>query len=290
MNLRDKLRQNHFVITAELSPPKGPDVTELLGKARSLKPWVDAVNLTDNNRAVMCMSSVGAAALLVREGLEPILQVTCRDRNRMALQSDLLSAHALGIRNILSLTGDPVKAGDHPDAKEVFDVDSLQLMHAVQSLNKGVNLAGKELNGKTEFLIGAAANPGAKDLKIEISKFQKKIEHGAQFFQTQGIYDVKSFKKFMEEVKCFSPKMIPGIILLKSVKMAQFLNEKVPGIHVPDSFIARLEKAADPLEAGIQIAAQTIQSLYGLTSGVHLMCLGREDVIPEILKQAKIKL
>ncbi len=288
MSLREKLHQNKFVITAELSPPKGPDVTELLEKARKLKGLVDAVNLTDNNRAVMCLSSLGASALLVREGLEPILQVTCRDRNRMGLQSDLLAAHVLGIHNILSLTGDPVKVGDHPEAKEVFDIDSLQLMKAIQGLNQGVNLAGKELNGKTEFLIGAAANPGAKDLEVELSKFQKKVECGAQFFQTQGVYEVSSFKKFMDKIASFSAKIIPGIILLKSSKMAQFLNEKVPGIHVPEKLIQRLEQASDPIEVGIEIAAQTIQELQGVSSGVHLMCIGREDLIPNILKKASL--
>lgn len=286
MSLREKLNSGKFVITAELSPPKGPDVSELLERARSLKGWVDAANLTDNNRAIMCMSSVAASTLILKEGIEPILQITCRDRNRMGIQSDLLGAYALGIKNVLSLTGDPVKVGDHPDAKEVFDIDSLQLMKVLQELNRGLNLTGKELNGKTDFFIGAAANPGAKDLDVELSKFQKKIESGAQFFQTQGVYEVESFKKFMDRIRPFSTKMIAGIILLKSAKMARFLNEKVPGIHVPDSFIDLLEKASDPMGAGVQIAAQTIRELDGVAQGVHLMCLGREDLIPEILNLA----
>jgi 5,10-methylenetetrahydrofolate reductase len=288
MTLREKLNDGKFVITAELSPPKGPDVSELLERARNLKGWVNAANLTDNNRAVMCMSPVAAAALIYKEGIDPILQMTCRDRNRMAVQSDLLGAYALGVRNVLTLTGDPVKAGDHPEAKEVYDIDSLQLMKALQELNRGVNLAGKELNGKTDFFIGAAANPGAKDLEVEFSKFQKKVEFGAQFFQTQGVYEVEPFKKFMELVRPFSPKVIAGIILLKSAKMARFLNEKVPGIHVPDSFIDLLEKSSDPTGTGVQIAAQTIRDLDGVAHGVHLMCLGREDLIPEILKVTQI--
>ena len=288
MTLREKLNSGKFVITAELSPPKGPDAAELIERARSLKGCVDAANLTDNNRAVMCMSPVAAAALIYKEGIEPILQMTCRDRNRMALQSDLLGAHALGVRNVLTLTGDPVKVGDHPEAKEVFDIDSLQMMKTLQELNRGMNLAGKELNGKTDFFIGAAANPGAKDMEVELSKFQKKVEHGAQFFQTQGVYEFESFKKFMNLVRSFSPKVIAGIILLKSAKMARFLNEKVPGIHVPDALIEQLEKASDPIEVGVQIAANTILELQGVASGVHLMCLGREDLIPEILQKSDL--
>lgn len=286
MTLREKLNADKFVVTAELSPPKGPDVSELLERVQSLKGWADAINLTDNNRSIMCLSSVAASALVLREGIEPILQITCRDRNRMGIQSDLLGAYALGVKNVLSLTGDPVKVGDHPDAKEVFDIDSLQLMKALQELNRGFNMSGKELNGKTDFFIGAAANPGAKDLDIELSKFQKKIESGAQFFQTQGVYEVEPFKGFMALIQPFSTKVIAGIILLKSAKMARFLNEKVPGIHVPDSFIELLEKSSDPMAAGVQIAAQTIRDLNGIAHGVHLMCLGREDLIPEILNLA----
>jgi methylenetetrahydrofolate reductase (NADPH) len=289
MNLREKLSSGQFVVTAELSPPKGPDVTELLQKARLLKDHIDASNLTDNNRAIVCMSPLAAARLILNEGLEPILQMTCRDRNRMAIQSDLLGAHALGVRNILSLTGDPVKVGDHADAKEVFDIDSLQLMKTAHELNRGFNLSNKEMNGKTDFLVGAAANPGAKDLVVELSKFQKKVENGAQFFQTQGVYEIESFQKFMAKVSAFSPKVIAGIILLKSAKMAHFLNEKVPGVFVPASFIGRLEKASDPMDEGVSIAAETIGHLQGVSHGVHLMCIGREDLIPEIIKRAGIR-
>ncbi|MBI1871123.1 MAG: methylenetetrahydrofolate reductase [Chlamydiae bacterium] len=288
MNLQEKLLSGKFVITAELSPPKGPDVTELVTKAKGLREWVDAVNLTDNNRAVVCMGSIAASRLILDEGLEPITQLTCRDRNRMGLQSDLLGACALGIRNLLVLTGDPVKVGDHPDSKEVFDVDSLQLMKMAVGLNQGLNFSGKEFNGKTDFFIGAAANPGAKDLAIELSKFQKKIECGAQFFQTQGVYEVKPFQNFMDQVRLFSVPVIAGIILLKSAKMARFLNEKVPGVHVPEHFIDQLEKAPDPIEAGVQIAAQAIQDLVGVAQGVHLMCLGREDLIPQLVEMARV--
>lgn len=288
MSLRSKLDSNQFVITAELSPPKGPDVSELIQKAKWIQGSVDAANLTDNNRAIMCMSALAAAVLVMREGIEPILQFTCRDKNRMAIQSDLLGAHALGVRNVLGLTGDPVRVGDHPDAKEVHDIDSLHLLKAMKDLNNGVNIAGKEVNGKTDFFIAGAANPGAKDIALEISKFSKKVESGANFFQTQGIFIVESFVKFMELVRPFSPKVIAGIILLKSAKMARFLNEKVPGVKVPDEYIEVLEKASDPIEAGIQIAARTIKELQGIASGVHLMCIGREDLIPRIVKAANL--
>ncbi|MBI1883491.1 MAG: methylenetetrahydrofolate reductase [Chlamydiae bacterium] len=288
MRLRDKINLGQFVVTAELSPPKGPDVSELLEKVRHLKGRIDAANLTDNNRAVMCMSPLAAAALLVREGVEAIMQVTCRDRNRMAIQSDFLGAYALGVRNVLALTGDPVKAGDHPQAKEVFDIDSLHLMRILQNLNQGLNDVGKELNAKTDFCIGAAANPGAKDMEVEFSKFQKKVECGAQFFQTQGVYEIEPFKRFMDRVRAFSPKVIAGIILLKSAKMATFLNEKVPGVHVPASYIGRLEKAQDPIQEGVRIAAETIEALQGVCAGVHLMCIGREDLIGQILELAEV--
>lgn len=288
MTLREKLESGKFIITAELSPPKGPDPRELLEKARAIRGCVDAVNLTDNNRAIVCMSSVAAARLVLSEGLEPIMQLTCRDRNRMALQSDLLGAHALGVRNMLALMGDPVRFGDHPDAKEVYDVDSLELMKTVQNLNNGISLSGKEFNGKTDFLLGAAVNPGAKDPALEIEKYRRKVDCGARFFQTQGVFEPEAFRLFIEKVKPFCDRIIAGIILLKSAKMARFLNEKVPGVHVPDSFVERLESSQDALKTGIEIAGETIRELTGISHGVHLMCIGREDLIPDMLEAAGI--
>jgi methylenetetrahydrofolate reductase (NADPH) len=274
--LGERLQAGQFVITTEMEPPKGTDLSQFLSTAKLLNGKVHAVNVTDNQRAIMRLSSVGGSALLVREGLEPILQVTCRDRNRMALQSDILSAWVLGVRNILTMTGDPVEAGDHPMAKPVFDVSSAALLRLIVQLNSGNNGAGHFLEGATDFFCGATVNPCVKPFEPELKRFEEKVEAGARFFQTQAIYDLEAFGRFMEIVRTLPVYIIAGLIPLRSAKMAHFLNEKVPGIRVPASMIEELEKTSDPEEKGLEIAVQLVEGLKGICQGIHLMVVGKE--------------
>ena len=283
-NFIDKLNNNEFVVTAELCPPKGNDITSFVNKAKLLKKCVDIVNITDNQRAIMRMSSFAGSILAMKEGLEPILQVTCRDRNRIALQSDLLGASALGIKNVLALTGDYVSEGDHPEAKPVFDLDSVQLIEIINNMNKGLDSAGKTLNGKTDFIIGAAINPCAEPKEPHLLSFEKKISAGVRFFQTQAIFDIEKFAEFMDYAKRFPVKILGGILLTKSAKMAGFLNEYVPGVNVPDRLISRLEKSKDPLQTGIEIAREQIEQMKDICHGVHVMTVGKEELAADILK------
>jgi methylenetetrahydrofolate reductase (NADPH) len=274
--LRERLESGQFVITTEMEPPKGTDLSQFLSTAALLKGKVDAINVTDNQRAIMRLSSVGGATLLVREGLEPILQLTCRDRNRMALQSDLLTAAVLGVRNVLAMTGDPVDAGDHPMAKAVFDISSAALLELIGQLNSGNDGAGHPLEGKTDFFCGATVNPCVEPLEPELKRFEEKVAAGARFFQTQAIYDLEAFARFIAIARKLPVYIIAGLIPLRSVRMAHFLNEKVPGIQVPTAMIERLNKAADPIECGLAIAAETVEALRQLCQGIHLMIVGKE--------------
>jgi len=274
--LRERLESGQFVITTEMEPPKGTDLSQFLSTAALLKGKVAAINVTDNQRAIMRLSSVGGATLLVREGLEPILQLTCRDRNRMALQSDLLTASVLGVRNVLAMTGDPVDAGDHPMAKAVFDISSAALLELIGQLNSGNDGAGHPLEGKTDFFCGATVNPCLEPLEPELKRFEEKVAAGARFFQTQAIYDLEAFARFIAVARKLPVYIIAGLIPLRSVRMAHFLNEKVPGIQVPNAMIERLDKAADPIECGLAIAAETVEALRQLCQGIHLMIVGKE--------------
>jgi methylenetetrahydrofolate reductase (NADPH) len=274
--LRERLESGQFVITTEMEPPKGTDLSQFLSTAALLKGKVDAINVTDNQRAIMRLSSVGGATLLVREGLEPILQLTCRDRNRMALQSDLLTASVLGVRNVLAMTGDPVDAGDHPMAKAVFDISSAALLELIGQLNSGNDAAGHPLEGKTDFFCGATVNPCVEPLEPELKRFEEKVAAGARFSQTQAIYDLEAFARFITIARKLPVYIIAGLIPLRSVRMAHFLNEKVPGIHVPTAMIERLDKAADPIECGLAIAAELVEALRQLCQGIHLMIVGKE--------------
>jgi len=274
--LRERLEAGQFVITTEMEPPKGTDLSHLVSTTRLLKGKVHAANVTDNQRAVMRLSSLGGSAVLLREGLEPILQVTCRDRNRMAIQSDLLAAWVLGIRNILTMTGDPVEAGDHPQAKPVFDIGSTDLIKLITQLNAGSDVAGHPLEGKTDFFCGSTVNPGIEPFEPELRKFIEKVEAGAHFFQTQAIYDLEAFRRFMEVARRLPVFIIAGVIPLRSGKMARFLNEKVPGIRVPAEMIEEMDKAADPQKKGVEIAVKLAEGLRHLCDGIHLMVIGKE--------------
>ncbi|MFQ5735303.1 MAG: methylenetetrahydrofolate reductase [Thermodesulfobacteriota bacterium] len=286
MTLKEELDSGRFVITAEICPPRGTDTTAFLEKARLLKGRIAAANVTDNQRAVMRLSSLACSVLLLKEGVDPVFQMTCRDRNRLALQSDILGAWVLGVRNILALTGDHVAFGDHREAKAVFDIDSVQLVDVISTLNAGRNMKDKELRGATDFLIGAVVAPEANPWEPEGMKFHKKISAGARFFQTQAIYDMDRFKRFFEEAEPTGVRVLGGILLLKSAKMAHYLNNNVPGVHVPQGLIDELEGATDQLEKGIEIASRQLRELQGFCHGAHIMAIGQEQSVVKIIEGA----
>jgi len=289
MSLKEALESGKFVVTAEVAPGKGTDVEHLLKDAAIIKDRVDAINVTDLQSSVMRLGSMAFCHLLTDMGIDPVFQVTCRDRNRLALQSDLLSAWALGIRNVLALTGDHPTLGDHPTARPVFELDSVSLLDVIGKLNSGVDMAGNELKGSPDFLPGAVVNPGADNeaaMDLQIMKMEKKIEAGAKFFQTQGVYDLDAFEKFMKHVEGFKTKVFGGIILLKSVGMARFMNKNVAGVFVPDPLIQEIKGAEDKAQASKEIAVRLIKGMKDLCDGVHMMTLGWESKIPGILDEA----
>ena len=280
-----------FLITAEVAPPKGGNPQHMIEMAATLKGRVHAVNITDGSRAVLRMSSFAASIILQREGIEPICQMACRDRNRIGLQGDLMGAHALGIRNILALTGDPVKAGDHPDAKSVFDLESVRLLQLIGKLNNGFDSNDKTLtDGATDLFVGAAVDPQCRSWSGLQKRFERKLAAGAQFFQSQMVTDFELFEKFMTQIAadCNKP-ILAGIFLLKSAKNARFINKCVPGVKIPEHIIDRLEQAKNPLEEGMKIAAEQVQIAQELCQGVHMMAVKREDLIVPILDMAGVK-
>ena len=283
------LNEDRFIITSELTPPKGTDLGSLFAKAEILKGCVTAFNLTESHAARMAMDPVAVGHLLLDRGVEPIVQMTARDKNRIAIQASMLGASALGIRNLVLMGGDLPKNGDHPDAKPVFDLFAAQLLATAHALNAGEDFMGIKLNAPTEFCVGAVANPGATDLPTEIDNTRRKIDAGASFFQTQAIYDTGSFTRFMEKADPRKP-VLAGIIPIKSVKMARYMNDRVPGINIPEPLIRRIADAGDDenkiVNISIDIAANTIRELKDVCKGVHIMAIGWEDKIPAILKAA----
>ncbi len=288
--LRLAVRRKEFLITAEVAPPKGGNPAHMLAMAKTLQGRVHAVNVTDGSRAVLRMSSLAAATLLKQHGIEPVYQIACRDRNRIGLQADLMGAHALGITNVLALTGDPVKAGDHPDAKAVFDFESVRLLKAITQLNQGLDLNHKPLPDEPLNLFpGAAVDPQLKSWSGLQKRFEQKINAGAQFFQSQLITDFDRLDKFMNQIAVGTDKpILAGIFLLKSAKNARFINRYVPGVNIPEATIERLAKAEKPLEEGMKIAAEQVLLAKDLCQGVHLMAVKREDLITPILDLAGI--
>ena len=282
--LCEKLSQNKFIITAELFPPKGTDISSLMKRADIVGPLVDGINVTDNQRASMRLGSLAVCRLLKEKGYEPIMQMTCRDRNRIALQSDLLSAYVMGIENILMLSGDHPAVGEYKDIKGVYDLDPIQLLTAARTLESGVDLAGKKLNGAPKFCLGAVVNPTSKPLELQLIMMQKKMNAGARFFQTQTIFDVMEFKEFYNKMKGSNVKVLAGVTLIKSVQFMDFLSN-LPGVHIPEEIIKRVKSASDPLAEGVKICAETIKELKSFADGVHIMAIGSEQLIPEILNK-----
>lgn len=288
MRLDELFREGKFVVTSELGPPKGTDVTQMLADAELIRGRVHAVNVTDQQSSVMRLGSLAACHILKEEGFEPIYQLTCRDRNRIALQSDLLSAYALGIENVLCLTGDHVSLGDHPEAKPVFDLDSVFLLQAASTLESGRDLAGKELTGRPSFCRGAVVTPGAEPLEPQVLKMEKKVWAGAQFFQTQAIYEPEKLARLVEMTKHLNVPIMAGIVLLKSAGMARFMNRNVAGVHVPEPLIAEMERAPNKPKKSVEIAARLIQAAKETCQGVHIMPIGWEKRVPEVLDAAEL--
>jgi methylenetetrahydrofolate reductase (NADPH) len=286
MSIVELVKQGKFVISAEVGPPKGVDIQEMLETVELMRGRVDAINVTDQQSSAMRLGSLATCRLLKEKELEPVFQVTCRDRNRIALQSDLLSAYVLGIENVLCLTGDHVSLGDHPQAKPVFDLDSVSLLLAARELEQGRDLAGKELIGAPHFCLGAVVSPGADPVEPQIIKMEKKVKAGAQFFQTQAVYEPDKFKEFMKAITHLNVPVLVGIVLLKSAGMARFMNKNVAGVYVPDNLIEEMDEAEDRAKKSIEIAARLIKEMKPLCQGVHIMAIGWEKKVPEVLDAA----
>jgi methylenetetrahydrofolate reductase (NADPH) len=289
-SFREVLKSGKFVVTSEIGPPKGTNIQKMLHHIDLLKDKVDALNVTDHQSSVMRFPSIGGCLAIKEQGGEPILQVTCRDRNRLALQAELLFAYTRGVRNVLCLTGDAVVVGDHKAAKGVFDLDSAQLLSTIRQMESGKDLGGNDLDGTVEFCAGAIVTPEANPLEPQLIKFEKKIEAGAEFFQTQAIYDLDKFAKFMEYARQFPVKILAGIILLVSARMAKYMTDNVPGVSVPQNLIDELAAApkGEAINKGIEIAGRMIAAIKkeSICHGVHVMAIGKEEVVPDILKAA----
>jgi methylenetetrahydrofolate reductase (NADPH) len=289
-SFRDALRSGKFIVTSEIGPPKGTNLEKMRHHIEILKDKVDGINVTDHQSSVMRFPSLGGCLEIKEHGGEPILQMTCRDRNQMALQADLLLAYTRGIRNVLCLTGDAVPVGDHKQAKGVFEFDSVQLLRAIRQMELGKDMGGNDLDGAVEFCAGAIVTPEAKPLEPQLIKFEKKIEAGAEFIQTQAIYDLDNFARFMKYARQYPVKILAGIVLQVSAKMAKYMSENVPGIFVPQNLIDELAGApkGQALNKGIEIAGRMIKTIKDekLCDGVHIMAIGREEVVPDILVAA----
>ena len=290
LGLQQALEVGSFAITAEVMPPRGGDVSRTLEHARLLKGLVHAVNVTDGSRAVMRMSSLAVCRLLLDAGLEPVWQLACRDRNRIGLQADLLGAHALGIRNLLCLTGDPVRAGDQPEARPVNELESVRLLRQVAAFNQGVDpVQGLLPDGPTALFAGAAADPQSPSWSGLKSRVARKQQAGARFLQTQMVMDADCLRRFVDEIAApLGLPVLAGVFLLKSAKNAGFINRVVPGACIPQAVIDRLAAAANPADEGISIAAEQVARYAGIAQGVHLMAVKAEERIPLILERAGI--
>jgi methylenetetrahydrofolate reductase (NADPH) len=287
---KEALESGRFIVTSEVAPPKGTDLAKLKHHIGLLRDKVDAMNVTDHQSSVMRYPSLGGALLVKEMDGEAILQMTCRDRNRMALQADLLFAASRGINNVLCLTGDSVVLGDHKEAKGVFDLDSSQLLATIRRLEKGKDLGDNDLDGSVSFCAGAIVTPEANPIEPQLIKFEKKIDAGAEFIQTQAVYDLDNFNEFMKYARQFPVKILAGIILLTSAPMARFMNKNVAGVNVPQDLIDEMDSAPKgrKLEKGIEIAGRMIRRIKEekMCDGVHIMAIGKEEVVPDIISAA----
>lgn len=296
MTLRQKIESNRFIVCGEIKPPQSCDGDVLRARTKHFKGYVDAVNITDNQTAIVRLSSIASARILLDEGVEPIMQMTCRDRNRLAIQSDLLGAAALGIHNVLCLTGDYQTFGDQPEARGVFDLDSIQLITTVATMNNGHLLSGFEMKKAPGFLIGAAANPFAEPFEMRLIRLQKKVTAGAQFIQTQPVFDPEKFARWMERVVDMGlhekVAILAGVMPVRTAKTLLWMKERVPGMRVREDYIRRMSHASDPEAEGVAMAVETITTLRSIPGvrGIHLMPLNWESITPRILNDAGISI
>ena len=294
MTLKEKIESNRFILCGEIGPPQSCNGDVIRAKSRHFKGYVDAVNITDNQTAIVRLSSIASAKILLEEGVEPIMQVTCRDRNRLAIQSDLLGAAALGIRNVLCLTGDHQSIGDQPEAKGVFDLDSIQLIATVAEMNRGFLLSGFEMKKKPEFLIGAAANPFAEPFEARLIRLYNKVKAGAHFIQTQPVFDLEIFSRWMEKIVEMGldkkTAILAGVMPIRSVKTLLWMKNEVPGVKINEMYIERMKHAENPEEEGIKITVEIIDVLKNIKGirGIHLLPVMYESIVPIIVKEAKL--
>jgi len=288
--LKRKFEDGKFVVTTEIGPPKGVFLDPIFEELECVKGRVDAVNVTDQQSSIMRLGSIATSKLLKDRGYDPICQITCRDRNRIALQSDVLSAYVLGIRNVLIMTGDHPLLGDHPQAKAVYDLDSVSFLHAVQELQEGRDLVGNELNSPPDLFVGGVVNPGADPLEPEIIKMEKKVAAGARFFQTQSIFDPGIFEKFVKAISPFRSevKLLGGIVPLRSAKMAKYMNDNIPGVVIPESIIERMEKAKDVETESVEISAEITNDIREMCDGIHFMPIRANHLVAKILDKIKV--
>ena len=289
---REILKRKDFVVTAEVGPVKGSSVSKAIEHIELLKGKVDGLNVTDNQSSVMRYPSLGVCLLIKEHGGEPIFQMTCRDRNRLALQGDLLFAYSRGVSNVLCLTGDSIDVGDHKEAKQVFDLDSVQLIHLVHTLNSGKDMAGNELDGAVDFCVGTTGTPSADPLEPQLIKLEKKVRAGVNFIQTQAVYEMDELKRFTEFVRSLDEnvRVLAGVVPVIGAKMAAYMNENVPGVFIPQRIIDELGQTpkGTGVAKGIEIAARMIRQIREekVCDGVHIMFIGREEKVPEILEAA----
>ncbi|MDO8963526.1 MAG: methylenetetrahydrofolate reductase [Coriobacteriia bacterium] len=287
--LRDSLAAGRFVVTGEVAPPLGTDLTAMRAAVGMLAPVCDAINVTDNQGATLHLSSLAASRAVLDMGVEPIFQQTCRDRNRLALQSDLLAAWTLGLENVLVVTGDDPRGGDHPQAKGVFDLDSTQLLEVTEAMNEGTDMLGRPLKGGTGFFAGAAMFPEAEPWDMQWARTSEKIAAGARFFQTQAVFDLAKLERAVDAIHAEGAYVIAGILLLRSPRVVKFINERLAGLMVPDHIADRIAAATDPGEEAIALAVEQARAIRGIADGVHIMPLGLDAAVPRIVQEAGLR-
>jgi len=287
--LREALERGEFVVTGEVAPPLGTDLGAMLRSVETIGPVCTAINVTDNQGATLHLSSLAASLAVLDAGYEPIFQQTCRDRNRLALQSDLLAAWTLGLENVLVVTGDDPRGGDHPQAKGVFDLDSTQLIEIAEGMNQGHDMLGRDLAGSPGFYIGAAAFPEAEPWDIQLLRAQRKAAAGARFFQTQAIFDIDRFARAAADLRPSGVRLIAGILLLRSPRVIDFINERLAGLLVPDGIAGRIRSASDPAEEAVQLAIEQAVALKEIADGVHIMPLGLDEALVRIVDEAGLR-
>lgn len=284
--LQQALERGEFVVTGEIAPPRGTDLAGMRATVATLAPHCHALNVTDNQGASLHLSSLGASKIISDMGVEPIFQQTCRDRNRLALQSDLLAAWSLGLENVLIVTGDDPRAGDHPQAKGVFDLDSTQLIAIARGMNEGHDMLGRPLAGGTGFFIGAAVFPEAEPWDVQLARAVEKVESGVRFFQTQAVFDMDKLARAVEALRPYGAKVIAGVLVLRSPRVIDFVNERLAGLMVPEHIAERIRQAADPVEAAIALAIEQVRAIRSIADGVHIMPLGLDDAVARILAES----